>query len=740
MLQRIPIALCLTVAAAAAPSLHAQADWYPDALVPKPRALHTAAYDQVRDRVVVFGGNTNAGVQGDTWAWSPTGGWQQLHPAVSPPALREHAMAWDPIRAEIVLYGGWDGTQVTGDTWLFNGTDWRQANPTVSPGPRMAELAFDPTTLRVLLFGGQDGGGARYSDTWAWDGTNWTPLTSPQTPPARFDHALATDWIRGRVVMFGGWDNGFLADTWEWAGGAWTPFAGTGPSARSEHKMAFAGGDVWMFAGESAAGRQQDTWAFDGIAWRQLPFTNPPSVREEAILADLLPHGAALLFGGWHSTTGHLADTWLLTPGGWTELTPATPLGVGTAAAAHDPTTGTTLVFGGYYDNGISDRTFARRNGTWTEPSPAARPAARVESAMAYDPLRSEFVLFGGVNGSSNYADTWVFRGGNWVQRSPATSPQARWGHAMTFDASRGTVVLFSGRLGGTSGTLQDTWEWDGTTWSPILGQQPPPREDGALAYDPGRGATVLFGGWVTGTGFANDTWVLRNGLWSFLPTSASPPGRSEHVLAADLARGGLLMFGGETASGRVADTWELTDDWHLVGTAHAPAPREEAIMVFDAQQGEIVMSVGWDLGHYRDTWNFGARPPATSVSFGTGCRGSAPTLPVLSSTRPWLGGNLAYTVDGTPANAAALLVFGAQRTQIPLDPIGMPGCILATLVEASSPMVVSGNRATVALALPNLANLAGVRLVNQSAMVVPGVNPLGVLTTNGLEATLALR
>jgi hypothetical protein len=70
--------------------------------------------------------------------------------------------------------------------------------------------------------------------------------------------------------VFGGWDNGFRGDTWTWSGGNWNNAATTGPSARSEHKMAFLSPYVFLFGGESSAGRQLDTWRWDGTAWTQV--------------------------------------------------------------------------------------------------------------------------------------------------------------------------------------------------------------------------------------------------------------------------------------------------------------------------------------------------------------------------------------------------------------------------------------------------------------------------------------
>src|SRR5262245_42694731 len=56
-----------------------------------PRLYHSAIYDPVRDRMVVFGGQAGAGVfLNDTWAFQFTAplGWSQLTPTGSLPDTR----------------------------------------------------------------------------------------------------------------------------------------------------------------------------------------------------------------------------------------------------------------------------------------------------------------------------------------------------------------------------------------------------------------------------------------------------------------------------------------------------------------------------------------------------------------------------------------------------------------------------------------------------------------------------
>jgi len=70
---------------------------------PRPRHHHAMAYDAARDRVVLFGGQADEDVFGDTWEWDGLS-WTPF--AAGPHALIWHAMAYDANRQRTVLFGG----------------------------------------------------------------------------------------------------------------------------------------------------------------------------------------------------------------------------------------------------------------------------------------------------------------------------------------------------------------------------------------------------------------------------------------------------------------------------------------------------------------------------------------------------------------------------------------------------------------------------------------------------------
>jgi len=105
----------------------------------------------------------------------------------------------------------------------------------------------------------------------------------------------------------------------------------------------------------------------------------------------------------------------------------------------------------------------------WVNWPAAPSPSGRCCFTMAYDWTTKSSLFFGGAVPGQLYGDTWIWRGG-WHQLSPATSPSPRLGVAMAYDATAGNVVLFGGTSinpPGSPGTyFNDTWTWDGVTWT----------------------------------------------------------------------------------------------------------------------------------------------------------------------------------------------------------------------------------------------------------------------------------
>jgi len=276
---------------------------------PAPRYLAALAYDAQHHVYVLFGGQTAKGSSDETWTWDGTT-WMAISPAHKPPPRRSAAMAYDPAHQVVVLYGGLIPDQSEGaeasDTWTWDGLDWTLVSEkTKAPGPREGPRMITAGS-RVLLFGGRLGNAQYYADAWAWDGKTWSRVDRDPTPPGRANVAATWDPIDSSLFIFGG--SGFnssagpgalgtpLGDAWSLTGGKWTQVNSSGPGRLAFANAMWDGKKIVVLLGMPCPNPSGDAWGWDGKAWLKLASPGI-SARYGAASAES-PDGKALLFGG----------------------------------------------------------------------------------------------------------------------------------------------------------------------------------------------------------------------------------------------------------------------------------------------------------------------------------------------------------------------------------------------------------------------------------------------------------
>lgn len=288
------------------------------------------------------------------------------------------------------------------------------------------------------------------------------------------------------------------------------------------------------------------------------------------------------------------------------------------------------------------------------------RPSGRMYAALAYDTQREKAVLFGGTSAWTQatdwigLGDTWEWDGAGWHQLTPLKSPAPRHSTVLAYDANRGVMVLFGGA--GQDAThmpvyLDDTWEWDGQNWSEAQPATRPPARDGAtLYYDPSRQKVVLYGGYTKDeygqNKFFDDTWewdgqtwtqftleksravssvallyderqqlpvvmdgqglwILKDSRWYQPNYPQTPPGRWAGSLAADPLHQQIISFGGFQGQEIFNDTWSFNGEtWKKIITRQPPPARYGANLFFDLKRKRVVLFGGHDSNtFYNDMW-----------------------------------------------------------------------------------------------------------------------------------------
>lgn len=285
----------------------------------------------------------------------------------------------------------------------------------------------------------------------------------------------------------------------------------------------------------------------------------------------------------------------------------------------------------------------------WNLRTPSPSPAAATLPRMAFDTARGRAVVFGGWDapvGNVVFQDTWEWNGTSWTLRTPALVPTERESHVMAYDSARGRTVMWGGQDFNFN-LLTETLEWDGTNWQNRLpANAPPGRLLAAMCYDVTRGVCVLFGG-DDGTNLLADTWEWNGTNWTQITTTQAPPARLGHVMAFDLGRARSVLFGGDDFVTLLDDTWEFDGtNWTQITTDGAPPARVDAGMAYDTARGRLVLFGGADLLIDRnDTWEF------------VGGRWQQ----VMTATTPV--GNAALAMAYDPARAQSIVFGGFDGT-----------------------------------------------------------------------------
>lgn len=294
---------------------------------------------------------------------------------------------------------------------------------------------------------------------------------------------------------------------------------------------------------------------------------------------------------------------------------------------------------------------------TWTQLSPATSPDARAGFGFAYDKGRDYALLIGGYGDPpsgplSFFQDTWKWDGTTWTDLAPSTTPtsiSAGIGVSLptlVWDDVNNTVLLWY--FTDSSPHTFKTYLWDGSDWDLQTPANSPPGTTGlpnqwtaGCCEAPGLGNVLLFGGGSTGN---SETWTWNGSTWTHVTPATTPPVRYFPFMTYDAVRDEVVMYGGKySSSSQRYDTYTWDgSDWTLETTTIGSSESGNGRGFAFSTDCEVAVRFGGELSNNGErTWF-------------------------------WDGTDWTYDVPATTpqenlSNDAQLLVYDEARTQVVL-------------------------------------------------------------------------
>jgi len=320
--------------------------------IPAARSGHSAIYDPVRRRLIVFGGDG----RDDLWALSlgqtPPRWTRLVSTGDRPPGSYAHAAVYDPMRQRMIVFGGVGlDNDLTNEVWALSLSDlkWTKlAAAGVPPSPREWQTAiYDPKRDRMIVHGGWTSPDGILDDVWVLDLSSspaWSQLPASPSPPGHRFHSAFYDERRDRMIVFSG-SGSAEAQSEVWAlpfsTGRWTELGTTGslPPAVPYGRPAIydAANDRIVVDG----GIDRGVWSLslESLEWWRIASLDAPIPRDGQTVTFDPVHRQLILFGGFTTFDRvegiDLADTWSfnLDTGTWSEIDSGGPsLGAGHTA------------------------------------------------------------------------------------------------------------------------------------------------------------------------------------------------------------------------------------------------------------------------------------------------------------------------------------------------------------------------------------------------------------------------
>ena len=247
---------------------------------------------------------------------------------------------------------------------------------------------------------------------------------------------------------------------------------------------------------------------------------------------------------------------------------------------------------------------------------------------------------------------------------------------------------------------------------------------------------------YVSSNGYVWAQSSTNNGCCNGDPAALLTQGARWCALWNDLnpAAGGTVRFDTDPANGAAYVTFDQVREY---GTTN---PNTFQIAFFSNGTVEYRFQSCTIANHQVLTgWSPGSnnRDPGSIDISGTAVIITQPDLVAIThsaSSRPVIGTAFTLETEDVPASGIiGATLFGLTEINPGLDltSIGMPGCYQYVSIDASAIWVPNSGVGSTLFSIPNVPGLAGVEIKTQGAALVPGINTLGAITSNGLKLNI---
>jgi len=183
-----------------------------DSDLPKPRSDHSAIHDTINNRMLIFGGIGRK----DLWALNLTPYdeyWELVKPVGPRPKVRsDHSAIYDRSNQQMLVYGGFGKNVVLSLYLNKDSEEWQEVKTDTQPPSRGVHTAvYDRLGRRMLIFGGYVGNLQYRNELWSLNirdnPASWEMLVPDGVcPSARAGHSAVIDTKHRRILFFGGRD------------------------------------------------------------------------------------------------------------------------------------------------------------------------------------------------------------------------------------------------------------------------------------------------------------------------------------------------------------------------------------------------------------------------------------------------------------------------------------------------------------------------------------------------------